>query len=161
MRERSLSLVATIATSVTIACSDAAVEKSHGTNTCGDAGFPGRESASQLRTKSGDADGLPARSAYRSRFHRASRPDTRHLSSGRTSPVSGSKRSVRRINGWLINKNGATINEGSAGFTPTRFGIPVARETRRSPCASRRTTYLRPDRKEQVQGATRAPRQSA
>ena len=125
MRERSLSLVATIATSVTIACSDAAVENPTAPTIAATPASPVANyfpTAGEILATGWTPSALGIQITI-SPFFEAGysafvvRGTVRFQAANEVSAS---------IYGWLINRNGAKVNEGSAGFSMTRFGIPVA-----------------------------------
>jgi len=124
MRERSLSLVATIATCVTIACSDAAVENVTAPPLSATPASPVADqypTVSQILESGASASVLGIQISVSPFFEAGNKtfvvPAT--ITFQAANEVSAS------VSGWLINQIGQKVNEGSAGFSLTRFGIPV------------------------------------
>ena len=125
MRERSLSMVATIATSLTIACSDAAVKSPTAPPI---AATPASAVANDFPTMteifaSGAIAGalgiqITVSPHFEADYKTFVVPATIRFQAA--NEVSGV------VTGWLINQFGTKINEGSSGFAYTRFGLPVA-----------------------------------
>jgi hypothetical protein len=125
MRERCTGLVATIAASVTIACGDAAVENPTAPPSAATPASPVANqfpTASEILASGANASAIGIQITVTPYFENEYR--TYGVTAGihfqSANEVSAS------INGWLINERGTRVNEGSAGFTFTRFGIPVA-----------------------------------
>jgi len=124
MRERSVGLVATIATSLTIACSDAAVENFTAPPIAATPASPVTNefpTVEELLASGASASALGLQITVSPYFV----PDYRTFVVDGTIRFQASNEVSATVSGWLINQNGQKINEGSAGFGMTRFGLPV------------------------------------
>lgn len=125
MRERSLSLVATIATSVTIACSDAAVEQVTAPTIAATPASPVANtfpSLIDILLSGASSATLGIQISVTPYFEADFKTFVVH---GKIRFQTANEVTAI-VSGWLLNQNGMKVNEGSAGVSYLRFGLPVA-----------------------------------
>lgn len=122
MRDRWFRMVVTIATSATIACGDEAVDPVTAPNP---AAMPATPAANQWPyqwTYNGIPSAVSIQISSRAYF------EADNLSFVATAQVSftWSNDVSAKLEAWLLNKEGQTVNSSSAGMTYNRFALPVA-----------------------------------